>query len=556
MASACTSEAALNDTCPWPRQLLYIPTLTSFHWRPGNTYNDIREPAYFAITYTWGRWELGNGEFPELCALDFGTPWKIPRVHPDCFTPDQLRQLICKLPLIHGPDEPWAQVQFVWIDIACIDQRDGSREKDLEIGRQAVIFRGATKVYAWLREHTNADIDAAIKTFEQGIDLLTEGDWGTQFTEAQQSGLDLALKSFEFVTSDPWFSSLWTLQEAYLRPELLLVDRNGELWPSVSPSVPFWLKELTTFCQGFYGIITRALCRQPKALQEVQNRLRRTGLLGLYYGFPVELLMAAHFRTVSPKRLTDRVYGIMQVFDLKLGKSAPASPLGRDYNLQELEDQLGSALLAQNQDLSQMFVHTRPAAPGQAWRLSHHIRAPESALSPMWIVKDLKNLLRRASTLSVKHVGNVLVGHFAGLMAPLTALTCIWSRQSPHSLPAVQIDLDAVSFYDPPTELVYGGEDIREMVGTRYVDLASWVAERRADARMLLLGLYQKYDRPSLLGLILVRAEQSNVTEWTRAGICWWEHPGETGGLTRDDEERELLKGEGKQWDYATGTFG
>ena len=68
--------------------------------------------------------------------------------------------------------------------------------------------------------------------------------------------------------------------------------------------------------------------------------------------------MAAHFCTVGPTHLTGRVYGIMQVFDLKLGKSALSSPQGSQFNLQKLENHLGAALLVGN--------HTSPAAPGQA----------------------------------------------------------------------------------------------------------------------------------------------------------------------------------------------
>jgi len=557
MTEICSSIADSDEACPWPRRLLYIPTLTSFPWRPGNAYNDIVEPDYFAITYTWGRWELDDGDFPELKALDFGTPWKIPRVNPDCFTPDELRQLIRKLPLVDGPDGPYAKVQFVWIDIACINQQEESREKDLEIGRQAIIFKEAIRVYAWLRERTNAEIGAAFKIIEQGTEILTEGEFGPQLTKDQQYGLDLMLKGFHLLTSDPWFSSLWTLQEAYLRPEMLLLNRNGELWPSVSPSTPMWLKELTTFCEGLHYILKRALCRQFNLLQEIQARLQRTGLLGLYMEFPVELLMAAHFRTVGPKRISDRVYGIMQVFDLKLGKSALNSPPGRDYSLQELEDQLGSALLEQNQDLSQMFVHTRPAVPGQAWRIGRHTQVLASGLSYMYVVKDIKNLLQRVSTLSVKHVdsSSTLVGHFVGLMAPLPALTCIWSRHSARSASSVYIDLDAVTFFEPPTDLAYGGENIREAVGTRYADLASWVAEKRPDAKLLLLGIYQRDPRRAFICLILVRAEPLNSTGWARTGICVWEHWGGNDDLY-ENEERALLGGEGKQWVNATGTFG
>lgn len=41
-------------------------------------------------------------------------------------------------------------VEFVWLDMACIDQNPGSPDAAAEIGRQAKIFKGASHVYAWL----------------------------------------------------------------------------------------------------------------------------------------------------------------------------------------------------------------------------------------------------------------------------------------------------------------------------------------------------------------------------------------------------------------------
>jgi hypothetical protein len=110
----------------------------------------------------------------------------------------------------------------------------------------------------------------------------------------------------------------------------------------------------------------------------------------------------------------------------------------------------------------------------------------------------VERFCRRVSTLSVKYIGtlgSVLVGDFVGLIAPLSALTCIWSRDLGHEWPAVQIDLDAVPCYKPPIELVRGGEDM---------GLASWVAETRLDAQLLFLSLYKEFRSNSLLCLLLV----------------------------------------------------
>jgi hypothetical protein len=34
----------------WPRRLLYVPTMASYEWQPGNTYKNTPEPEYNAIS--------------------------------------------------------------------------------------------------------------------------------------------------------------------------------------------------------------------------------------------------------------------------------------------------------------------------------------------------------------------------------------------------------------------------------------------------------------------------------------------------------------------------
>jgi hypothetical protein len=41
--------------------------------------------------------------------------------------------------------------EFLWIDIACIDQRQTSKENASEVGRQGKIFKKADTVYIWLQ---------------------------------------------------------------------------------------------------------------------------------------------------------------------------------------------------------------------------------------------------------------------------------------------------------------------------------------------------------------------------------------------------------------------
>ena len=80
---------------PWPRRLLHVESMRSYAWNPGNVYRGIKEPRYNAISYTWGRWKLNHGERPDVAGLQVhGTPWSIPRVHPEHFSAEELHQVI------------------------------------------------------------------------------------------------------------------------------------------------------------------------------------------------------------------------------------------------------------------------------------------------------------------------------------------------------------------------------------------------------------------------------------------------------------------------------
>jgi hypothetical protein len=74
-------------SCSWPRRLLHVETLVVYTWEPNNTYNGISQPAYAAVSYTWGRYKLEDHEEPDVPRLSVtGVSWPIPRVRSSHFT--------------------------------------------------------------------------------------------------------------------------------------------------------------------------------------------------------------------------------------------------------------------------------------------------------------------------------------------------------------------------------------------------------------------------------------------------------------------------------------
>src|SRR5438105_3618827 len=106
--------------------------MTSHKWRPGNTYGGHKEPKYAAISYTWGRWRLKAAtELPEVDPLKiYNVKWPIPRVQPEHFTTADFQNAVnsavragVALEVEQKPSE------FLWLDVACVDQRDTREAK-------------------------------------------------------------------------------------------------------------------------------------------------------------------------------------------------------------------------------------------------------------------------------------------------------------------------------------------------------------------------------------------------------------------------------------------
>lgn len=85
-------EQALGN---WPRRLLYLPTMTSYAWQSGNVYGPVKSPEYNAITYTWGRWKLGDGTKLHVRALEIHRiAWNVPRIDEDHFTATEMYNVL------------------------------------------------------------------------------------------------------------------------------------------------------------------------------------------------------------------------------------------------------------------------------------------------------------------------------------------------------------------------------------------------------------------------------------------------------------------------------
>lgn len=195
------------------------------------THQFANELDYACISHTWGRWVDKSKEPFQIP----GVPWPVPRIRPERFDVSELPQQVKKL-----------GHRYIWLDLVCIPQvpnepwsskhsrqtlDEWKGKADDEIARQSTIFHGSSKCVAWVNDVVSWT------TTKLALEWM-----GVKFLEhAGYTNIDQPLDNIEklgFVldqsnrrAAEPpinigWLSSLWTLQEAVLCPDMELLDAN------------------------------------------------------------------------------------------------------------------------------------------------------------------------------------------------------------------------------------------------------------------------------------------------------------------------------------------
>jgi hypothetical protein len=342
------------------------------------------QPRYSILTYTWGRFtKEGEEALPVK-----NTKWKIPSIDPQFFTVDAFQKVVNEHLAIDG-------IEWAWVDVACINQDNDSLENSQEVGQQASIFDKAAAVFVWLWTLDLHTLKATTNNIvEYGLDLRNHIDGapvesGLTVHEIMPR-LRMALKC---LFADCWFSSLWTLQEIVLRKDAVALSREAELIPWDENHVMHFVM-IINVCQNVW-----------QDVQDVEHRTGRMSSIGasgpsnviddevaaikyllLSAGFyylltdnPNVQYGTAKYRTT--RNDTDRIYAIMQTYNIKVGKAArPDQDPALHPGFEKLQIEFGSAINDRCPILGQFFSHTEEI-PEMTWCITRNSTVPDALMT-------------------------------------------------------------------------------------------------------------------------------------------------------------------------------
>lgn len=605
MADADSDHPMFSNESNWPRRLLHVPSMISYKWAPGNNYGGRQNPLYIAVSYTWGRFQLRSpNEKPHVGALPIrGVPWSIPRVDPDIhFSVHEFQHVIHEMmktaeryyefdhlkspralqktpvswlvrPLLRWLERHKMVYEFLWLDIACIDQRAGPIQMD-EIGRQARIFMNAKYSYVWLSHLSCDKIESLLDDLSVANNGLQRELFDPKHRNDGHHWILLATQAVRGFTDDPWFKSLWTLQEGYLCNHAIILSREGRVSYDLSKIVvrSFSLNYLFKLTYDIILWSERTLTtRDYPELVELMDLVHRTGLAALFCNNPMGLLGVSYNR--NPTNELDRVYGIMQTLGTNFRVGTNSDHV---YTLRELEDELGASILQTYPVLSQMHVHAQAPAIGAGWRVQGNSRIPwmvERGDMYGWNSGDRVDVNIEIShhtlcNLSTKRIGDTLWAQISGKACSFDVLQRGWlnADNSEHaeklkqsqwrmhgctSQPIQMISLDRGTYLDPQPI----GLDTLNVESSH--QLAAWMTEQSCMHRLVvfLLGQCTFNGEVFCSGMVLFEREEDGIRHWCRVGICIWLYSHMRGG-NNVHPLWPLLKGESNDWYSLEGLFG
>ena len=444
-----------------------------------------------------------------------GVTWQIPAIEERRFTAADFHRVIKRMREISG-------CRFAWVDVACIDQEDNAVKMD-EIGRQAGIFANAQKVFIWLWTLPSSALKSGIS------DIVDATNFSLQ--TSRRATLVTTLKT---LLGDWWFSSLWTLQEGILRDDAMLLSRDGSPIKKEDPSL-YDIEQGHDHVKLFDLLlsiwsVSNAVLLDPEwdieMADEVRQQIEQAGYItGLSSNPNVHFGMATASRIATNE--LDNIYGIMSIYDIRVGASRPGADGAKKYTLEELGEEFAAALNAKSALLGQMFVHVEAPRPGKTWQITQRTRVP-------WDFITWNDQYRTYDDFDIVATPG-MNGHsvvISGSICPLSDLFDAWKSLNPLG--------DEPGYYFCVTPDDYLGQDYatipahRPRRGLAFTPeqahegaiglLATFGSERISVMKMGDRRVYGVKGSEEILGLLLLHSDDADgdASSCRRLGLCAW----------------------------------
>lgn len=276
---------------------------------------------YAIVSHTWGRWRKG-GKGTRVAGVDL---WRVP---------ENTRFDVTELPEMLKA-AGFAE-QYVWFDLLCIPQDCSddrlAEECKLEVARQATIFRNAKTAVAWLNDIENwIPLQATLHWF--GIRWLmkttTDPHWFKGIEISLQVAKMLASNSCGLLVGGSgtmeerlpgWMSSLWTLQESVMRPDMLLLSKAWRPL-TIDYALPITIGDLVALVYAdSESFEENSNDYKPPGAKELESCLNKTSMTYITSGNRMKSLIMGRSRVCSNSR-AEAIMSVAGATDWYLGKT-------------------------------------------------------------------------------------------------------------------------------------------------------------------------------------------------------------------------------------------
>ncbi|KAI9652999.1 MAG: hypothetical protein M1821_007752 [Bathelium mastoideum] len=324
-------------------------------------------------------------------------------------------------------------------------------------------------------------------------------------------------------------------------------------WPTTCLSILF-----TSLGDGIYQKWHALEDDSPsqKNFKAIADLIEKSGIVALLIQDAISVYHAAARRkTTNP---VDRVYAIQQIFGFRLGNSAPNASTGHNFDLGELEDQLGEQMILQHPVISQEFVHTVIPQYGKAWRIHQSTVSPYRTMLDVDVPWSLALRPKALVSLTVYQSAGTMWASFDGQTLSFSRLkSSCDSWDSASGVPTLSYDFDAHQMVARFTRESHSYSSFRLPDENDRWKMVKWLCKTFAEDHLIVLALGSHTRRAEWAeggalnyrnGVILLR--ENNY--WSRVGICdWrWDCDGETALDTK------IFEATDDPWRHTTGLFG